>query len=528
MRYKPNILLILADDMGFSDIGSFGAEIHTPNLDRLALNGLRMTNMYNCARCCPSRASLLTGLYPHQAGIGHMTLNKGIPSYQGYLREDCVTLGEILKSAGYFTVLTGKWHVGGFVGRNKKDKDVFKFKDPYHPLPTDRGFDRFYGNPAGGGSYFNVWPLIDQDRIIDVPEGFYSTDNYTLAAIRFIEEAVNVGKPFFVHVCYNAPHWPLHAPDEDIMRYRGTYVKGWDNIRMERYERLKDMGIIDSRWIISPRDTKSTPWDDVKYKDWEDARMSAYAAQIDRMDQNIGKIIKRIEELGILDRTLIIFVSDNGGSAEHLDQNTRAGKELSFTRDGRPVRFGNIVGLEPGKPDTFMSYDLSWANASNTPFRKFKSWVHEGGIATPFIAYWQGVIPAGRIEHAVAHFIDIAATIIEIAGACYPEIYRDKKITPLEGESFASLLEGKEWERKNPLAWEHEGNCAVRWDRWKLVKAYGEEWELYDMIDDRTELNNLASCYPDIVRKLSGFYDDWVKRCGVMDWDMVRKLPVLV
>ena len=298
---RPNILLILADDMGFSDIGCYGGEIQTPNLNRLARDGLRFSQMYNFARCCPSRAALLTGVYPHQAGIGHMVQNLGTPAYQGYLRDDCLTLGEALRPAGYRTCLSGKWHVGGFWHRRPQDAHLWTTGDPTRPLPTDRGFDRFYGNPAGGGSYFNPRPLFDQDHIIEPWPGFYNTDVYTDAAIGMIEESVRDGMPFFLHLCYNAPHWPLHALPEDIARYQGKYTRGWDAVRTARHEEMKGMGLVDPRWPISKRDEQAPPWVETREKDWEDARMAVYAAQVDRMDQNIGRLMLRLDELGIAD-----------------------------------------------------------------------------------------------------------------------------------------------------------------------------------------------------------------------------------
>ncbi len=521
ISYRPNILLMLADDMGYSDLGCFGSEISTPNLDALAAGGLRMTQLYNCARCCPSRAALLTGLYPHQAGIGHMVHDYGLPSYQGYLRTDAVTLGEVLRAAGYRTGYAGKWHTGGFVGRGLKHRKDYRFGDPKRPLPTDRGFDRFYGNPAGGGSYFDPWPLVDQDRIVPTSSDFYTTDHYTSAALRFIEEAIADGKPFFVHLCFNAPHWPLHAREEDIARYIGRYRDGWDALRTARHERLKGMRLLDPRWPISPRDEQAPPWDEVQLQEWEDARMAVYAAQVDRLDQNVGRCVARLRDLGVLDNTLIIFVSDNGGSAEFLRENGRAELENPYTRDGRPVRIGNIPGLRPGAADTFMSYGLPWANASNAPFRRFKSWVHEGGISTPFIAHWPAVIAPGGIAHAPAHFVDLAATMIEIAGAKYPSEYEDRAIQPLEGESFAALLRGKPWDRSAPMFWEHEGNCAVRRGPWKLVRRYPGPWELYHLDRDRTELEDLSGKYPDLVRQLAQEYDRWAARAGVLDWPEV-------
>jgi arylsulfatase len=523
-RLRPNILLILADDMGFSDIGCYGSEIHTPNLDSLASKGLRFSHAYNCARCCPSRASLLTGLYPHQAGIGQMVRNLGPRAYQGYLRNDCATLGEMLRDAGYRTGLAGKWHIGGLWNRVPEARLTWQFGDPTRPLPTDRGFEQFFGNPAGGGSYFNIYPLVDQDRIIDTPEGFYTTNNYTDAALGMIDRAVDDGKPFFVHVCYNAPHWPLHALPEDIERYRGRYAEGWDTIRAQRHERLKGLGLLNPKWPISARDPSAPAWRDNPRKDWDDARMAVYAAQIDCMDRNIGRLLRRLEEHGILDDTLVIFVSDNGGSAEFLKEDGQKQREAPFTRDGLPMHIGNRPELDPGGPQTFMSYDLPWANASNSPFRLFKVYVHEGGISTPMIVHWPRTIRHPGIVHESCHFIDLAATILDVAGAKYPAELAGRKITPLEGESFAPLLRGERWTRSQPLFWEHEGHRAVRNGRWKLVRRFPGPWELYDMIEDRTELHDLSEKYPDVVGDLGRQYDEWARRCEVLPWEQVKEM----
>ncbi len=520
---RPNILLILADDMGFSDIGCYGGEIQTPNLNRLARDGLRFSQMYNFARCCPSRAALLTGVYPHQAGIGHMIQNLGTPAYQGYLRDDCLTLGEALRPAGYRTCLSGKWHVGGFWHRRPQDAHLWTTGDPTRPLPTDRGFDRFYGNPAGGGSYFNPRPLFDQDHIIEPWPGFYNTDVYTDAAIGMIEESVRDGMPFFLHLCYNAPHWPLHALPEDIARYQGKYTRGWDAVRTARHEEMKGMGLVDPRWPISKRDEQAPPWVETREKDWEDARMAVYAAQVDRMDQNIGRLMLRLEELGIADSTLILFLSDNGGCAEFLSENGQREKEWPVTVEGAAVRLGNRTEIEPGPADTFMSYDLPWANASNSPFRLFKHYVHEGGIATPLIARWPAQIAPGGVAHEPGLVIDIAATILDVAGAIYPLEHNGKAITPLEGESFASLFTGQTWRRSQPLFWEHEGNRAVRQENWKLVTRYPGTWELYDMERDRTEQEDLAGRYPDLVQQMDRQYLKWAERCGVLPWDVIWK-----
>ncbi len=513
---RPNILLILVDDMGYSDIGCFGGEIATPNLDRLGTQGLRMSSVYNCARCCPSRASLLTGVYPHQAGVGFMVKNLGKPAYQGYLRDDVATIAEVLGPAGYFTGYSGKWHAGGHWPRSTGDSAKWRFDDPTHPTPMSRGFERFYGNLAGGGSYYNIH-LADETGLIDLPDDFYTTDHFTTAAIDMIDQANRQNQPFFVHLCYNAPHWPLHALPEDIERYRGKYRDGWDAVRTGRHEQLKGMGVLDSRWAISPRDEQAHPWADEPDGDWEDIRMATYAAMVDRVDQNIGRLIEKLEHSGQLDNTLIIFLSDNGGCAETMVLGRRT-MEIQTTRDGLAMQWGNIRGLEPGGPHTFMSYDLPWANASNSPFRRFKHWVHEGGISTPLVAHWPAGMVGGVIRHEAAHLVDIVATIYDIVGAEYPAEQRGRALQPLQGQSFAPLLRGGAWRRDQPIGWEHEGNRALRDGDLKLVSRYRGDWELYDMQADRTELHDLARQYPEKRDNLARQYEDWARRCGVEDW----------
>jgi arylsulfatase len=518
---RPNIILILADDMGFSDIGCFGSEIQTPNLDALAAGGIRFTQTYNCARCCPTRASLLTGLYPHQAGVGHMVSNYGIPPYQGYLRDDCVTIAEALGTGGYWTMLSGKWHCGGTYSRN--DPTRWELGDPERPVPIDRGFDEWYGTPAGAGSYFNPKPLFHNATLIE-PEGddYYYTDAVSDEAVRMIEEANQRDQPFFLHVSFTAPHWPLHAFEEDIAKYQGTYGKGWDALRTARHEELNGMGVLDATWDISPRDEQAPPWQDVEAQAWEDRRMAVYAAQIDRMDQGIGRILAKLRELGIQENTLVLFLSDNGGCAELLREDGQRAREWPKTRDGREMRFGNIKDLMPGDATTYQSYDLPWANASNTPFRLYKHWVHEGGIATPLIAYWpQAIGSGGTINHAPIHVADFMATFLDVAGVRYPKEYGEHAIQPLAGESFAPALRGESWVRERPIFWEHEGNRAVRDGRWKLVNKYPGDWELYDMVEDRTELNDLSAVNKPQVAKMKAAYDEWAERCAVVPWDQI-------
>jgi arylsulfatase A-like enzyme len=496
-RGKPNIVLIMADDMGYSDIGCYGGEVNTPNLDRLAAGGLRFTQFYNAARCCPTRASLLTGLYPHQAGIGHMVGNRGYPAYQGYLNEHCVTIAEALKTAGYGTLMSGKWHVG---------------EDRPH-WPVDRGFDRYYGIVSGGANYFDITKAkapgvkrtmaVDDRPFVPKPGKFYMTDAFSENAVKFIDKYGRDKEPFFLYLAYTAPHWPLHAWPDDIAKYKGKYLKGWDKLREERYQRMIKMGLISGKWKMSPRDAATWPWDEEKNKDMLDLKMAVYAAQIERMDYGIGKVLDKIREIGAEENTLVIFLSDNGGCAE-----------------GGPVGFDNRKnGLPPGGVDSYMSYGLSWANASNTPFRRYKHWVHEGGIATPFIAYWPAVIKnAGSLTHQPGHIIDVMATCLDVAGIEYPKTYKGRELNRLEGKSLLPIFEGKKRQGHEAIYWEHEGNRAVRQGKWKLVSAHKGPWELYDLEADRTELNNLAEKHPQKVEQLKVMYESWAKRCGVHPW----------
>ncbi len=521
---QPNIILMMADDMGFSDIGCYGAEIQTPNLNGMANRGARFTQMYNCARCCPTRASLLTGLYPHQAGIGHMVSDYGIPEYQGYLRDDCVTIAEALKLGGYQTYMSGKWHVGG--GYNPLAPETWHPGEPGHPTPCQRGFDRYYGTLDGAGSYFHPHAMLEDDTIT-YPESasgdFYYTDAISDRAVAMIEEAAQADAPFFLYVAYTAPHWPLHALPGDIAKYEGQYRKGgWDALRTARHEELKGMGLLSDKWDISPRDAQAPPWEDVKAQDWEDMRMAVYAAQIDRMDQGIGRILAKLRALDIEENTLVIFLADNGGCAELLREDGWCQRYATQTPDGKAIHTGNFKNVRPGGPDTFMSYDLPWANASNAPFRLYKHWVHEGGISTPFIVQWPGVAEAGAIQHAPCHVIDLMATCLDAAGVPYPAEYQGRAITPLEGESLVPALRASGWQRARPIYWEHEGNRAVRDGRWKLVRKYPGTWELYDMVEDRTELNDLSAVNQPRLEAMAQQYAAWAARCNVRDWPVKK------
>jgi arylsulfatase len=489
-RKRPNIVLILNDDMGFSDLGCYGSEIQTPTLNRLAADGVRFTQFYNCARCCPTRASLLTGLYPHQAGVGHMVNNRGTPAYQGYLNDSCVTIAEALRAGGYRTAMSGKWHVGE--------------QRPHWPL--DRGFEKYQGLISGAANYFNIGPgrvwARDNEQITDVGDDFYITDAIGNYAAERVAEFGRGNEPFFLYVAFTSPHWPLHALPEDIAKYKGKYDIGWDELRARRHKRMIEMGIVDPKWEITPRDSTAPAWADAENKEWNSMRMAVYAAQIDRMDQNIGRILAKLKEVGAEDNTLVMFLADNGGCAEG--------------------QAGNDPKIMPGPKETFQSYGLPWANASNTPFRRYKHWVHEGGISTPFIARWPGVVKPGGMTPQIGHLIDLMPTCLDAAGVKYPKAYNGHAITPTEGKSLVPVFEGKTRQGRDAIFWEHEGNKAVRQGKWKLVCKFPDTWELYDMEADRTELSNLSEKMPDKVKEMRELYDQWAARCGVAPWE---KLP---
>lgn len=518
----PSILLIVADDLGFSDLGCYGSEIRTPNLDRLAAEGTRLTQFYNCARCCPSRAALLTGLHPHQTGVGHMVENWHVPGYEGSLNDRCVTLAEVLREAGYSTALSGKWHVGG---RYTADPSTWQPGTAGFPTPRQRGFDHDFGAMTGGGSYFQPRALMLNDQMLDrQPDDLhYYTDAIADRGIAMLREMTREDKPFFLYTAFTAPHWPLHALPEDIAVYRETYREGWDVARVRRHEAAIAHGVVDPAWPLPPSDPASPVWEDVADKEWEALKMAVYAAQVDRMDRRIGDLIDAVDSCGRLDDTLVLFFSDNGACAEELKPGDGSRVQApELTLDGRPVRHGNLPGVEPGGPDTFMSYGLPWAQVSNSPFRRYKSWAHEGGVSTPFIAWFPGQVTAGRTTDVLGHVVDLMPTLCELAGASYPETFGGQSIPVMEGESLLPLLRGGAGESARTLCWEHEGKRAVRSGRWKLVALHAQPWELYDMAADRTECFDLAAQEPTRVAELEAHYQRWADRVGVAPWDQIQ------
>ena len=501
-KKRPNIVLIMADDMGFSDMGAMGGEIKTPNLDALAEKGILYSQFYNGARSCPTRASLMTGLYPHQAGMGWMTVKDlGTESYTGELNHNCMTIAEVLKDDGYKTYMSGKWHL-------VSDKNTSQDSDK-NAWPLQRGFDRFFGTLLGSGSYYTPTGLATQNTLIEAPEGFYYTDAISDTAVKMIQENIQSDAPFFMYVSYTAPHWPLHAYKDDYKAYIDVYSTGWDSIRLQRFKRQKELGIIDKDWILSDRNPEAPAWDSLTDKKKEEMklRMAIYAAQVEVMDRGIGKIISELEKEGKLENTLIFFLQDNGACAEF-------------------IRGRNQDLAVFGTDESFESYRLPWANASNTPFRLFKHWTHEGGISTPLIVHWpEGMVNPGRMSDRPGVLMDIMATCVEVTGAEYPSQFKGNEIHHLEGETLLRSIKNESDERESVMYWEHEANRAIRSGDWKLVlKASYEypfdgKWELYNLADDRTEMNDLAETYPEKVEEMKTMWKDWAQRIKVYPLD---------
>ncbi|MCA9139101.1 MAG: sulfatase-like hydrolase/transferase [Planctomycetales bacterium] len=490
---RPNIIIVLVDDMGYSDLGCYGGEIETPNIDALAAGGLRFTQFYNQGRCCPTRASLMTGLQPHQVGIGHMTAPPGQPlgfegPYQGYLNDNCISLAQVLKSAGYKTLMTGKWHLG---------------IDRKECWPLQRGFDKYFGCLSGAINYFKPGGdrgLTEGNDAIEVPEGFYATDTFTDKAIQYIDEVTNDDDaPFFLYLAYNAPHWPLNAKWDDFQKYRGKYKGGWPELIKKRNQRQRELGLLGKN--TSPAEHPGPDWEslDEPQRDRLDAVMAAYAGCVDSIDQNIGKLVGHLKSTDQLDNTVIFFLSDNGACQE--GGNFGNGDEAMVKNPPLETTNGVRIGLH-------------WAGACNTPYRKYKHYVHEGGACTPMIAHWPAGIPEnnrGTLMHHRAYLQDFMATVIDLSAGEYPG-----GIPKCEGESMAPLLAGTgQGIHFDPMFWEHEGNAAVRMGNWKLVREYEKPWELYDLSKDRTELNDLSAKKPVLLKDMIAMWEAWATETGV-------------
>ncbi len=516
---RPNVVVVLVDDMGYSDLGCYGGEIATPNIDGLAQGGVRLAHFYNTARCSPSRASLLTGLHPHQTGIGILANDDRPGGYPGSLNDRCRTMAEVLRGSGYATAMFGKWHLSAQMAE----------ADP--SWPTRRGFERFFGTLTGCGSYYQPGTLRRGEESAAgeaLAPDFYYTDAIAAEAAAYVRAQAGV-KPFFLYVAFSAPHWPLHAPEADIRAYDGVFDAGWDELRHRRVERLVDEGLFPAAVLASGRDPTQPAWDETPEHPWQVRRMQTYAAQITRMDAGVGLVVDALRETDQFENTLVVFLSDNGASAEHLPLisaesfATRADILPRSTRAGRPMRVGNTPDIWPGPEDTYASYGRAWANLSNTPFRFYKRWVHEGGIAAPFVVHWPagGLVP-GSVQHLAFQLTDVLPTVLEATGAPYPDA-GESGVLPLEGVSMLASLRGEPTEA-HPLFWEHTGNAAIREANWKLVREYPGAWELYDIDADPAELDDRAADFPEVVTELADKWQAWAARAGVIAWGVTLEI----
>ncbi len=483
---RPDIIIIIADDIGYSDFGCYGSEIPTPNIDRIAERGIRFADYYTENMCAPSRVALLTGQY-------HI---------RGYKSGKNVTIAEALGGAGYRSCAVGKWHNAGEPIEDRR-------------APLKRGFHHFFGTPQGCGSFFAPLtlsrggkPAEDEWRNGD----FYYTDAISDNAVRYIEDTPR-GKPLFLYTAYTAAHWPLHARPEDIAKHRGRYAMGWDELRRQRLARMKKIGLVRPDTPLSARHEKVPPWGEAEHKEWQQRRMEVYAAQIEVMDSGIGRIMKALEDAGRLKNALVMMLIDNGGC--HVEYGAkRKGSFLNkTTRDGRPVRTGNLPDIMPGPEDTWQSYGYGWANASNTPFRMFKQYDHEGGTRVPLIVQWPEVIETGgSITRQVAHVIDLLPTVLEAAGVPYPSTYEGRQIDQPDGRSLLPIFRGEKRKAHELLFWKFAHGSAIRRGNWKLVKMDRRPWELYDLAMDPVEIVNRAKERPEMVKELSQLWQEWARK----------------
>jgi len=450
------------------------------------------------------------------------------------------TWSQLLREAGYRTYMSGKWHL------TRNDELYNPRADSW---PTARGFERHFGTLCGAGNFFSPKTLARDGRIIEEEArndpDFYYTDAISDHAVQYIDEhfAAHADQPFFQYVAYTAPHWPLHAREEDIAKYRGRFAEGWDTLRTQRLDRMIEMGLINPAWKLTPSDPAMPPWEEAPDKPWEQRRMEVYAAQIDAMDQGIGRIIDALQRHDQLDNTLIIFLSDNGGCAEEIlspwadDFADRVSGGWTHATDGRPIQYGNNPAYMPGDESTYQSYGVAWANLSNTPFRLYKHWTHEGGIATPFIVHWpDGLDARNELRHQPAQLTDVMATLIDITGVDYPAEHAGHPVCPPEGSSLMPVLEDDSPRPDATLFFEHEGNAAVRRGKWKLVRnftaavsgriSFNEpgargDWELYDMDADRSEMHNVVDEHPQLVKEMAEAYEAWANHVGVIPRDQL-------
>ena len=512
---KPNIIIIMVDDMGYSDPGCYGGEINTPNIDKLAENGVRFTQFYNASRCCPTRASLLTGLYPHQVGLTHNGNS---------LTKNCVTIAEALKEAGYNTGMTGKWHLSKTLARSDRNEQLswlahkadYGIFGPLDSYPCNRGFDEHWGIIWGVVNFFDPFSLVhNEEKIETVPDDFYMTNFITEKSVALIDSFSKKDEPFFMYVAHTAPHWPLHALPEDIAKYDGMYDMGWDTLRERRYKKMVELGLVDPETMPNGNNESNRLWQNESNKEWEANHMEVHAAMIDRVDQGIGEIIAKLKETGEYDNTVIFFMSDNGASPERpgAPGYDRPGE----TREGEKILYRGDNYQVPGPETTMAGIGNAWAGAANTPFRYWKKESFHGGNCTPFIVQWPAGLKAegGSISKEIGHVKDIMPTCLELANVQYPTNYKGNDIQALRGRSLLDVINGESWQSVDTIYWEHEGGKALRIGDWKIVALKNQPWQLYNLAQDLTETNNLANDYPAKVVEMTDTWHNWAVEMGL-------------
>ena len=520
---QPNFVIISASNLGYSDLGCYGSEIKTPAIDKLAAEGIQFTQFYSCGNSALSQTSLLTGQYPHRVGMGFPMVELKQKGYLGSITNATCTLAEFLKSIGYETFISGKWELTRH----------YQVGTPSHAWPLSRGFDRFFGTIQPQPCYFEPANLIMNQQPYDFGEDFYFTYEIAKEAAHFLDRAKNGGHPFFLHVAFSAPGWPLQAPEQEIKQYALTYKYGWDSIRADRFKAMQKIGILSSIAEFPPRDSRVFDWGRVgAYAAWHARRMEVYAAQVSALDRGVAMIMQKLKQIGAVDDTVVIFLSTAGASGDELSPQTVSRSIPSKTHTGEPTQVGNVPNVMPGSKITYQSYGVPWANVSNTPLRGYADSLYEGGISSPCIIRWNDHTEPGLVKEP-AHIMDIFPTVVELTERPYPSELRGFETLRLRGESLVPLFSVKyrldlrtnEKKRNRLFFWEYKGNAAVRYGDWKLVfPRNGQRWELYNLNADRMETTDVFIRFQKdpAVEHMIYSYEQWKAKNRVENWDVIQ------
>jgi len=520
---QPNIVIISASNLGYSDLGCYGSEIKTPALDKLAAEGLQFTQFYSCGNCAMSQTTLLTGQIPQRVGMGLPMVELEQKGYKGSISKATCTMAEFLKSVGYETYMAGTW------GLTRH----YRIGDPSHAWPLNRGFDRFFGTIQPQACYFEPANLIMNQQPYDCGEDFYYTYEIAKEAAHFLDRAKGTGHPFFLHVSFSAPGWPLQAPEQEIKQYALTYKYGWDSVRAERFKAMQKLGVLSSIAKFPERDARVFDWGRVgAYAAWHARRMEVYAAQVSAMDRGVATIMEKLKQIGVDDETIVIFLSTAGASGDELSPKTVSRSIPAKTANGEPTQVGNVPNVQPGSKVTFQSYGVPWANVSNTPLRGYADTVYEGGISVPCIIRWNDHTEPGLVKEPT-HIMDIFPTVVELSEHPFPSELKGHETLRPRGESLVPLfsikyrldLRTNEKKKNRYFFWECKGNAAVRYGDWKLVfPKGGQRWELYNLTADRMETTDVFIRYQkdQAVEQMIYNYEQWKAKNRVEDWNVIQ------